>query len=76
MNNGPGVFTDETTLDLPPGYKTVKLQIASMEWTPGQIPVSEMFEKIKEIIKFINMQQITVTGNEEFLEQFKEWIQK
>ena len=74
MTDKDEIFNDERILDLPPGYKTVKLQIKELEWIPGQIPVSDMFDKLQEIIKFINLTEITVTGNEEFLQKFKDWI--
>jgi hypothetical protein len=74
MNNG--IFQDETTLELPPGYRTVKLAIPDLQgWNSGNDGIDDLAQKIKEIIRFINMQDISVTGNEEFLEQFKDWIQ-
>jgi len=67
-----GIFTDEKTLDLPPGYRTVKLKISEIEYTGNVLSIEK---KINEIIDFINKTEITITGNDEFLEKFKDWIQ-
>jgi len=71
MTDKEEIFSDERSLELPPGYRTVKLQIQKLKEYSAMSPE---YKKINEIIDFINKTEITITGNEEFLEKFKDWI--
>lgn len=76
MTDKDEIFNDERTLDLPPGYRTVKLKISPVQrYTNDTTDIDDVIKKVDEIIDFINLTEITVTGNDEFLDKFRKWMQ-